>query len=129
MAVNYLLDTSVLLAAGWSTHSEHVRVCRWIKGKDVLTCSIVEVGFLRISAQPSGPFKATMAQAKALLADLFKDARSFQFLPDDLHGSDAPDTATAASVGDWHLAELAHRHGLRFASLDTRIKHPAVEVV
>ena len=127
--MNYLLDTSVLLAAGWSNHAEHDRVCRWLKGRDVATCAIVEIGFLRISAQPAGPFKATMTQAKALLADLFKETNSATFLPDDLPGGDTADHATAASVGDWHLAELAHRHGLKFASLDTRIKHPAVEVV
>lgn len=126
--MTYLLDTSVLLAAGWENHGENARVCRWLKGRAVLTCSISELGFLRISTHTKGPFKATMSQAKELLSDLFADALSVGFLADDLPGAPTPDTATAASVGDWHLAELAQRHGHQFASLDTRIKHPALVV-
>lgn len=37
-----------------------------------------------------------MAQAKELLADLFTEAASQTFLPDDLPGADTPAEATAA---------------------------------
>lgn len=34
---------------------------------------------------------------------------------------------TSAQVTDIYLAELASRHGMKLATLDASIKHPAVE--
>lgn len=129
MAVKYLLDTSVLLALGWTNQPEHLRACSWLRGRSVATCSISELGFLRVSVNPNAPFKGTMPQAKKILADLFRSASENSFIADDLPGQETPDDMNATTVGDWHLAELADRHGMKFATLDTRIRHPAAVLI
>ena len=128
MALKYLLDTSVLLAAFWQSQQEHQRVNTWLTGKEVATCSITEIGFLRISVQPKGPFQASMPEAILALDSLIKRFGS-KVIPDDLTGTETPRTASHNTIGDFHLAELAHRSGMKLATLDTRIKHPAVVVI
>jgi len=59
--MRYLLDISTLLAAIWQTHSAHEKVDAWLKGKLLVVCPFSELGFLRISTNLRGPFKATMS--------------------------------------------------------------------
>ena len=52
--MKYLLDVSTLVALGVSEHEFHGRVTTWVGGlrssgiSELLTCSITELGFVRI---------------------------------------------------------------------------------
>jgi len=125
--VKCLLDISTLLAAIWQNHSAHKMADRWVTGKSLAVCPFSELGFLRISTHPKGPFRANMADARALLDDFLKK-NNCHFISADLPGlhSNATDSET---VTDSYLADLAEKHGMKLATLDTRIHHRAAELV
>src|SRR5271157_2264308 len=87
--MKYLLDVNVLVAFGIIDHEFHERVAAWISelnSKGVLelgTCSITELGFVRVVAQtPRCGF--TAPEACALLLQIkARQAEIFTFLPDD----------------------------------------------
>ena len=47
--MKYLMDVNLLIAAIWSTHTNHQKADAWTKDKELVTCPISELGFLRIS--------------------------------------------------------------------------------
>ncbi len=55
--MKYLLDVNALVALGFLEHEFHERVARWVrrlaaKGTpELATCSITELGFVRVLAQ------------------------------------------------------------------------------
>jgi len=124
--VTYLLDVNVLIAAIWSTHESHIHANEWLQGRELATCAITELGFLRISTHPRA-LNSDMASARKLL-ESFLHQNSVKFLPIDLPAlqSRAPNSD---SVTDLFLAEFAHSKGCRFATLDRRIRHSAIEVI
>ena len=121
--MKYLLDVNVLLAAVWESHPHHRRVFDWLEGKPVVLCPLTDSGFLRISTQPS-VYNASMLDARRLLA-LFIIERDARWVACDLPALDAAAKNTA-QVTDAYLAALAGKHGLKLATLDEGIKHPAV---
>ncbi|MGA9542767.1 MAG: hypothetical protein WBQ85_04320 [Candidatus Sulfotelmatobacter sp.] len=68
----YLLDVNALVALGFVNHEFHDRVVSWIRAQNsptLATCSITELGFVRVLVQaPSYGF--TIPQARALLMRL-----------------------------------------------------------
>ena len=124
--MRYLLDVNLLIAAIWSDHANHDRADRWIRGRSMAVCPLTELGFLRISTHPKA-LNSDMDSARDLLHD-FISKHAVEFVPCDLAGleSRAP---RSEHVTDLYLAELACRRGMRLATLDTGIAHPAVEVV
>ena len=62
------MDVNLLIAAIWSTHTNHQKADAWTKDKELVTCPISELGFLRISTHPRG-LNCDMAGARALLED------------------------------------------------------------
>ena len=65
--MTYLLDVSTLLALLWETHEFNERVTRWQENQSLAVCPITELGFLRISTQPS--FGLSPAEARRLLGN------------------------------------------------------------
>jgi len=125
--VNYLLDTSALLAGIWEDHQFHPDAMSWLKSKAIFVCPLSALGFLRISTHPGGPFNASMSDARKAL-ETFIDERKAGFIPDDLPALDSsPDRSS--QVTDAYLADLAAAHAMRLATLDGGIKHAAVEVI
>lgn len=124
--MKHLLDVNVLLASVWSTHPQHPIAPAWLSGKAVVVCPISELGFLRISTQKKA-FNFAMADARTGL-EKFLSERNAARIPDDLPALDSKPTASE-QVTDHYLADLAANHGLKFATLDAGIKHPAVELV
>jgi predicted nucleic acid-binding protein len=122
-----LLDISVLLAAIWQTHSLHAKADAWAVGKELAICPLSEMGFLRISAHPKGPFRASMDDARLLLAD-FLDKHDCTFIPADLSGLRSQ-AANSETVTDCYLADLAASHAMKLATLDRRIRHKAAEMI
>lgn len=127
--MKYLLDVNVLLAWGWSDHTEHDRAAAWIadmtrkRGVKLLTSAIPELGFVRVSVQRTGgklPLAEAVKTLEGMLASL---GPSHAFLPDDLPTTRGfPPWCTAASrTTDAHLLALASAHSAQLATLDTGI--------
>lgn len=55
--MSYLLDVNVLVAWGWSDHTDHHRAAAWIgkmiakRGVTLATSAIPELSFIRVSVQ------------------------------------------------------------------------------
>lgn len=126
--MKYLLDVNALVALGFLEHEFHERVARWVQRlaakdtPDLATCSISELGFVRVLAQ-APQYGFTVGQASHLLQRL-KTARmvSFTFILDDQDISNLPSwVKTAKQTTDGHLAHLARAHGAVLATLDSPI--------
>jgi predicted nucleic acid-binding protein len=124
--VKYLLDINALLAAIWRDHTSHPVADRWVMGKSLATCALSELGFLRISTHPRA-LGASMSDARVLLRD-FLAKHQVEFVPADLPvlGSKA---GKSDDLTDFYLADLAANRQMRFATLDSKIRHPAVELI
>lgn len=120
------MDVNLLIAAIWSTHTNHQKADAWTKDKELVTCPISELGFLRISTHPRG-LNCDMAGARALLED-FLSKHSVEFVPSDLPALKSH-AARSDQVTDIYLAELASARGMKLATLDTGIKHSAGEAI
>ena len=123
--MRYLLDVNALVALGVLEHEFHDRVARWVqtltaKGTpELATCSITELGFVRVLAQVP-QYGLPVAQACSLLRQL-KAARSvnLEFIPDNHDVTHLPPwVKTAKQSTDGHLAELAVANGAVLATLD-----------
>jgi len=127
--MNYLLDVNVLLAWGWADHADHRRAAAWIAGlkRDeearLLTSSIPELGFVRVSVQRAAG-RLQVSQAAETLASMVRSLGGMHgFLPDDRSSAiEFPAWCEAASrTTDAHLLLLAQAHGAELATLDTGI--------
>lgn len=120
--MTYLLDVSALLALLWETHEFNERVTRWQENQSLAVCPITELGFLRISTQPS--FGLSPPEARRLLRE-WKNARKPIFVPCDSTPLDGDEPPSSGKTTDFYLASLAVKHGMEWATLDGGIKHPA----
>jgi uncharacterized protein len=126
--VRYLLDVNVLVALGIQQHVFHERTARWVRSllsrhEDmVLTCSITELGFVRVVSQ-TPQFSFTIEQAKTLLQKTKRTGGSrFLFLADEHDASKLPRWVnTPKDITDGHLAELARARQAVLATLDRKI--------
>ena len=126
--MTFLLDVNALVALGFTHHEFHDRMARWVKAQEfptLATCSITELGFVRILAQASS-YGLTVAEARNLLLRLKRTKTlPFLFIPDDHDILHLPVWAKAPKqTTDAHLAQLAREHGLMLATLDARIRAP-----
>ena len=118
--MKYLLDVSTLIALIWPSHVDHRKASSWRKGKQLVLCPITEIGFIRVSTSPA--FNASMEDARAALKDFLADEKP-DWIPADLHGLEGAAAPTSAKTTDWYLANLADKHGMRWATLDRSAKH------
>ena len=127
--MKYLLDVNVLLAWGWVDHKEHRRAASWIAATKaqhevtLLTSSIPELGFVRVSVQRTGGHLSVAAAVETLAGMLGSLGRRHEFLADDLSSTkDWPAWCEAASrTTDAHLMTLAGKHGAHLLTLDACI--------
>lgn len=121
--MRYLLDVNVLIALGIRQHQFHVRVSRWVHSQldsEFLTCSIAEIGFLRIVTQ-APIYSVDLGQAKAILIAA-KASVPLGFIADANDISSLPPWVNRPwQVTDGHLAQLASAHGAVLATLDQGI--------
>src|SRR5438876_9420358 len=87
--MKYLLDVNALVALGLLQHEFHGRVAGWLhastsKGDpEFATCSITELGFIRVLAQ-APQYDLSISQARTLLLRLkASNSLKFTFIPDD----------------------------------------------
>jgi predicted nucleic acid-binding protein len=126
--MRYLLDVNALVALGFLQHEFHERIARWVRAlaskgaPELVTCSITELGFVRVLAQ-APQYEFSVSQARTLLLRLkTTDILKFTFVPDDHDVSHIPAwVKTAKQTTDGHLAQLARAKGAILATLDGRI--------
>lgn len=124
-ATEYLLDVSVLVAFGVRRHVFHTRIAAWMKAgqfSSLLTCSITELGFVRVLVQ-TPQYALSVDEARELLAQIKESSGlPFKFIADDQDVSKLPGWVKAGSqTTDGHLLQLALAHGAELATLDGRI--------
>jgi uncharacterized protein len=120
-----LLDVNALIAFGYNHHQFHVRVAGWVRSQQIdslLTCSITELGFVRVLAQTAS-YGFTVRQARDLLLQLKKSsAFRLEFVPDMNDISVLPEwVGFPRQTTDGHLMGLAAVHGAVLTTLDRRI--------
>ena len=121
----YLLDVNALVALGFINHELHERVASWVQSHHspkLASCSITELGFVRVLAQAPA-YGFTVAQARTLLLRL-KEARTSRlaFIPDEIDVSHLPAWVRAPKqITDGHLGKLASANGALLATLDENI--------
>ena len=123
--MRYLFDVSALIALGIEDHASHDRVsnCALAQiGTTFLTCSITELGFVRIVTQVSG-YNTDVEEAQSTLANLkASSALRFEFIADNNDSPHLPVwVKTANQTTDGHLLELAKAHNAVLATLDAKI--------
>jgi predicted nucleic acid-binding protein len=125
--MKHLLDVNLLIAGIVQSHSQHARPHAWLAGRQIVLCPIVELGFLRITANNRSGIGLTMEQARERL-ERFAALRHAERIHEDL-----PALASHArrhdEVTDQYLADLAAKHGFKLATLDAQINHPSAELV
>jgi hypothetical protein len=84
------------------------------------------MGFLRISTQPKA-FNCPMADARILLEKFYQETGA-EFIPCDLRTLET-NGKKSDEVTDSYLTTLADRHGLKLATLDAGINHPAAVLI
>jgi len=121
----YLLDVNALVALGFINHEFHDRVASWVQSHNapnLASCSITELGFVRVLAQAPA-YGFTVAQVRTLLLRL-KEARTSRlaFIPDEIDVSHLPAWVRAPKqITDGHLGKLASANGALLATLDENI--------
>ena len=123
--MTYLLDVSTLVAFLWETHEFNDRAVRWMKGKKLATCPITELGFVRVSVNGYG---ADLPNAREMLRS-FLETYKPQFIPCDISALSGEQPASVSKTTDFYIANLAEKHGLKFATLDERIEHKSAFVI
>ena len=120
--MSWLLDVNMILASRWTTHPDHHAAKEWIDSVgEFHTCSIAELGFVRVSLSPA--YRASRAGTQEALSKLHARP-GYRFLNDDVDGAASPQT-DAKDTTDAHLVTLARRHGLKLATLDgALLGHP-----
>jgi predicted nucleic acid-binding protein len=118
--MSYLLDVNALIAMGYKKHEFHQRVTLWAKGKNLLTCSISEIGFVRVlSGLPEA--EITTALCRQLLVQMKADWK-MQLLLDNRSAETLPDWVRGAKqVTDGHLLDLAQANKAQLATTDAGI--------
>jgi len=121
----YLLDVNALVALGFINHEFHDRIAAWVqsqKSPNLASCSITELGFVRVLAQAPA-YGFTVAQARTLLLRL-KEARTcpLAFISDEHDVSHLPTWVRAPKqITDGHLSKLATANAGVLATLDESI--------
>jgi predicted nucleic acid-binding protein len=121
----YLLDVNALVALGFMNHEFHDRLAAWVQSHNspnLASCSITELGFVRVLAQAPA-YGFTVTQARTLLLRL-KEARTspLQFIPDEHDVSHLPAWVRAPKqIPEGHLSKLATANAAVLATLDGSI--------
>jgi predicted nucleic acid-binding protein len=124
--VKHLLDVSTLVALLWPSHAGNSSATAWRSGKQIVLCPITELGFIRVSTSPA--FNASMGAARKALADFIRDEKP-EFIPCDTRALEGPPAPSSGKSTDWYLANLAAKHGMKWATLDQQANHPAAEII
>lgn len=121
-----LLDVNLLVALAWPNHVHHAAAHRWFSHRSArgwATCSLVELGFVRVSSNSRAtPAAVSPQEAAVLLSELTAQA-GHHFWIDDVRFAESPFVGRGRIVGhqqvnDAHLVALALRHSGCLATFD-----------
>jgi len=130
----FLPDVNLLLALLDPMHIHHEAAHRWYAGNSpmqMLTCSHVENGVIRVSSQPKYPnCLGTGSRAREILRT-FVGRVNAEFCGTDVSLLDdaflvCPGLLTPSRIADLYLLGLAASHGARLATFDYQIPAEAV---
>jgi uncharacterized protein len=124
--MKHLLDINVLLAAIWQQHPQFAKADAWLVGREVATCPLTELGFLRISTNKRA-LNADMTASRQLL-EAFLQKHNAECIPADLPVLKSS-ARRSEELTDYYLADLAASKGMKLATFDTGIKHRAAELI
>jgi predicted nucleic acid-binding protein len=121
----YLLDVNALVALGFINHEFHDRLAAWVQSQisaKLASCSITELGFVRVLAQAPA-YGFTVTQARTLLLRLKRARPSpLAFIADEQDVSHLPTWVRAPKqITDGHLSKLAIANSAILATLDESI--------
>jgi predicted nucleic acid-binding protein len=127
--MTYLLDVNSLIAFGVLEHEFHRRVASWVAGlaqngvPELATCSITELGFVRVLSQAER-YRCSVTEAKELLRTLKAGETPLStFISDGLDVSRLPQWVRhPKQITDGHLVELARANDAQLATIDESIK-------
>ena len=123
----YLLDVNALVAWHHAGSPHHARFHGWaarIGPANLQTCALSELGFIRVSMQVFG---YSVRQASGELTRIRKTTGGFV---DHVPAPNLPEWAnTPARTLDGYLVQLAASLGMKLATLDGGISHPAAELI
>ena len=130
----FLLDVNVLVALADPAHVQHERAHDWfgrVGSSAFATCPITEMGLLRIVGHPRYPNSPGTPAAVADTLSALRALPGHTFWPDDISVMDAAHIDASrllshSQVTDSYLLALAHAHGGRLATLDSRLVVNAV---
>jgi predicted nucleic acid-binding protein len=109
-------------------HKHNPGIVRWLEGKNIVLCPLTELGFLRIATNTRIPGMGIPMQDARDGLEKFAAERKAIRIPDDLPALESRGR-TSDQVTDIYLAELATKHGMKLATLDAGIQHPAIELI
>jgi uncharacterized protein len=121
-----LLDVNVLVALLVPEHEHHAAAMTWFaagSSQGWATCSVTELGVIRVCAQLPGGTWAPEKTADRLLL-LSAASRNYAFWPDSASPATMPEVRGAASakqITDRYLLGLARRYGGRVVTFDRRL--------
>ena len=124
-----LLDVSVLLPLAWPNHQFHLDATEFLESwkGTWATCAITQLGFIRLSSNPSAVGTAVSpGEARRLLADMTRDSqhRYLDVLPppsDKAGGRLLDGILGHTQTTDAYLVALAESVDADFATFDTRL--------
>ena len=125
-----LLDVNLLVALAWPNHVHHAQAHAWFRSRPAAgfaTCSIVELGFIRVSSNARAVPAAVSPQEAAALLQRITALPGHHFWADDIRFAESPHVARSRVVGhqqvtDAHLVGLAIRHGGCLATFDRGVR-------
>jgi toxin-antitoxin system PIN domain toxin len=124
-----LLDVNVLLALGWESHPFHsVAIERMERQHGTwFTCTISQLGFIRLSANPAVTKAVVSAsQAARLLARMTRDAHH-QFASEVVPAENSSSMGAfervlgSQQITDAYLLTLSAYHGACFLTFDNKL--------
>jgi predicted nucleic acid-binding protein len=126
--VRYILDVNALIALGLIQHEFHQQIVTWVRRvakngiPELLTCSITELGFVRVLGQAQ-QYGFSLIQARDLLTRLKAGDRfRLNFIPDTHDISYLPKwVRLPKQMTDGHLIELARANDAMLATFDRGI--------
>jgi uncharacterized protein len=127
--MKYLLDVNALVALGLLHHEFHQQVARWVRSlisggvPELATCSITELGFVRVLIQ-APQYGFNISQARTLLLRMKTgNVLNFTLIADNHGVAQLPGwVKTAKQTTDGHLLQLARANGAVLATLDRKIR-------